>query len=120
MPLQISTFHALPASIQTVTLDGVQYRLRLTWRHRCRAWFMDLLALDESPLVLGRRLSAGWAPNVGMVLTGGPPGLFFVRGGDGYERADLGTNLSLMYYSQAELQDAAAVAVASDGLTVEL
>lgn len=120
MPLQLSTFPALPATTQTVTLDGAQYRVRLTWRHRCRAWYMDLLALDETPLVLGRRLSPGWSPNMGMVLDAGPPGLFFVRGSDDYARADLGTNLVLMYYSQAELQAVAAAAATSDGLTVTL
>lgn len=69
---------------------------------------MDLMALDGTPLVSGRRLSAGWSPLAGLVVEDGPPGMFFARGGDGYAQTDLGRSLVLMYYSQAEMQAAAA------------
>lgn len=118
MGVQLSTFPALPASIQTVTLEDEQFRVRLTWRHRCQAWYMDLYALDETPLLLGRRLSAGWSPNAGLVIENGPAGYFLVRGLDDYAREDLGANLRLLYYTSDEV--AAVASAAAEPLLVTL
>ena len=107
MGLVVSTFPALPAFKQTLTLESTQYRLRLTWRARLQGWYADLYLLDETPLALGRRLSAGWGPFFGLSLPDGPDGLFVVRGVDGYARADLGDALKLLYYTRAELAAAA-------------
>lgn len=118
MGVEISTFPTLPASLQTVTLEGAQYQLRLTWRHRCQAWYLDLFTLAGVPLVLGRRLSPGWSPTMGLVIEDGPGGYLYVRGRDSYAREDLGATLRLLYYTAAEV---AAVAEASDaGVAVDL
>ena len=68
MSVRISTFPTQPAAIQTVTLDDVSFRLRLTYRYRCAAWYLDLWTLDMAPLLLGQRLSPGWMPNAGYDL----------------------------------------------------
>lgn len=118
MGVELSTFPSLPSSIQTMTLDGAQFRLRLTWRHRNQGWYLDLWTLAGTPLLLGRRLSAGWSPNLALVLEDGPDGFLYVRGLDGYAREDLGTSLRLMYYPASEI--AALAPAADDSLSVAL
>ena len=103
MGVLLTTFPSLPASTQTVTLDAEQYRVRLTWRHRCQGWYLDLYTLAGVALLLGRRLSAQWSPNMGLVIEAGPDGYLFVRGTDEYVREDLGENLLLLYYTAAEV-----------------
>lgn len=101
----VPTFSALDRSVQTLTLDAVQYRLVLTWRERCRGWYLDLYLLDGTAIVTGRRLSPGFPIVVGPVVENAPPGYLFVRGADGYARADLGVSLFLIYYDLAEIAD---------------
>lgn len=120
MSVQIATFAAQPAAIQSVTLDGVQFRLRLTYRYRCAAWYLDLWTLDMTPLLLGQRLAAGWSPTAGYDLVDGPDGWLYVRGADGYDRADLGSGLVLLYFSQAEMEAAAAAAEEIDPVVIDL
>lgn len=114
MGFTLATHPSLPQHTQTVTLDGTQFRLRLTWRHRLRGWYLDLYALDETPLLLARRLCPGWSLNLGLTIEGGPEGVLLVTGPDDYERGDLGGALLLWYYPRAELQ---AVYVAPEVLT---
>lgn len=111
-----------PAALQTVTLGDQQFRVRFTWRRRCAAWYMDLYTLDETPLAMGRRVSAGASPLWGLVLDEAlaPDGYFVVRGLDGYQREDLGTSLTVAFYTTAELAAArvardVAAAAARDG-----
>jgi hypothetical protein len=61
MGQRLAVYATLPRSTQTVTLDDVQYRLRLTWYERLQAWYADLYQLDGTPLALARRLSPQWA-----------------------------------------------------------
>ena len=55
----ISTFPLLPDTTQTVTLNAVQYRLRLYWRDRLAGWYVDLVSLAGEGIALGRRVSPG-------------------------------------------------------------
>jgi len=117
MGQRIATFAAQADTTQTVTLDGVQYRLRLVWRERCRGWYMDLATLSGGQIVTGRRLSAGWCPLAGIRYTGAPGGYLYVRGIDGYERDDLGEGLQIVYYTADEVTRAGSTGPA---LTVTL
>lgn len=109
MPSIIATFPAIARTIQTVTIGESQYRLGLTWRERTASWYLDLAALDGTPLALGVRLSAGWAPLAGLLIEDGPSGgMLYVRGLDGYARADLGDGLRLLWYTDAEIEAARA------------
>lgn len=85
------------AEVQTVTLDGVEYRLRVRWSEPRRAWFADLYDADGQDIEVGRRLSPGYAPFLGQRGRRGPPGLFLVDGLDGYRQADLGSALQIYY-----------------------
>ena len=115
----LPTFPAVPQLTYTVTLEEEQFRLRFTWRRRLRSWYVDLFTLGGVALAVGRRLSAGWDPFFGLVIEGGPDGLFLVRGSDGYARLDLGVTLRLVYYTRAELV-AAKPAADADDVVIEI
>ena len=102
MPQQLAGFPAVPQHTITTTLEGSQYRIRYTYRLRLCAWYADIYAIDDTPLLLGRRLSAGWAIGLGLSVPGGPDGVLVVRGSDEYVRAALGDTLTLRYVTQAE------------------
>jgi hypothetical protein len=103
----LSGFPARPRDSQTVTLAGAQHVVRFTWRPRLDAWYVDLHTVEGVPLVVGRRMSAGWAPFVGLRIEGLPTGLLYVRGSDGYARGDLGGNLRLVHYTDEEVAQGA-------------
>lgn len=91
----------------TVKLAGVLFRLRFVYRPRLRAWYFDLFAADETPLVHGRRVSAGWAPLLALPVAGAPDGYLWVRGADSYAQADLGDSVRLVFYARDEIPTAA-------------
>jgi uncharacterized protein YigE (DUF2233 family) len=99
----IATFPGQADTVQAVTLDGTQFLLRLYWRDRLAAWYLDLSELDETPVLLGRRLSTGWAPLAGVKVENRPDGYLFVRGPAEYVRGQLGVDVHLSYYSRDEV-----------------
>lgn len=108
MPVEIPVDPQIPSQTRDIVLAGQRYRLRLTWRERCRSWYVDLLdAETEDPILVGRRLQPGFVPwraeRAGM-----PDGVLYVRGVDGYQRGDLGTSLQLLFYEDDELPAAPA------------
>ncbi len=104
----VATYPDLPQFTQTLTLDEVQYRLRLTWRPRQRAWYADLWLLDGTAVALGRRVSPKWGLLLGLLPAGAPAGTLYVRGSDPYERDMLGDSLAIVYYTAAEVGEAPA------------
>lgn len=42
-----------------ITLDGTQYRVRLTWHPRAASWYLTLLTLAGEPIIAGRRVVVG-------------------------------------------------------------
>lgn len=44
----------------TVTLADVSYRVVLTWRERCEAWYLTLYDSADTILINGKRLSVDW------------------------------------------------------------
>lgn len=103
MPVRLATFAAVPQTVQTVALGDAQFRVRLTWRERCSAWYADLFALDETPIALGRRLTPGWGPLAGLTPPGRPDGFLYVIGPEPYYRLQLGAELHLMFATFDEL-----------------
>lgn len=100
MPQRIQTYPNLRQHSQAVTLSGQSYRLRLTWRQRNQGWYLDLYEDDNTPLLLGRRLSPGWSPDARTRVL---PGLLYVKGPSPYDRSHLGGRLTLLYYEPEEL-----------------
>ena len=113
--LPLST--AVPAYIQTVSLDGTRYRMRVVYRRRTRSWYLSLYTADETPIILGRRLSPGSGPLHWTRRELAPPGFLYVRGVDPYDRDDAGTSLELVYYNSADIRPVVAPSTAT-GLTV--
>lgn len=100
MAERLPLYTELPAHSCTVALEGVQYEVRFVYRERTASWYFDLHDEQGEPIVLGRRLSPGWSPALG--VTSGPPGAFYVFGKDPYDRHEL----ELWYLSAAELEAA--------------
>lgn len=94
----IDTSGTSAARIQTVTLDDGEYRLRLRWNEQRRAWYMDLYDANDQPLQVGRRLSPGWAPLLGLNR---PAGIFVVDGPDDAPDTALGGDVLLLYVEEA-------------------
>ena len=107
MARQLQVFPSQPASIQTVTIGEVQYRARFTWRTRTSSWYLDLYKQDGTALALGRRVSPGWGPLLGLSIEGAPDGYLYASGPDEYRRDFLGDSLQVRFYTQAEVDAAA-------------
>ena len=45
----------------TVTLEDTVYRIVLTWRERCAAWYLALYDSADVLLIDGKRLSINWS-----------------------------------------------------------
>lgn len=118
MPVRIAVYPDQRTHLQTLLLEGVQVQLRLQWVARTRGWYLDLSALDGTPLLKGQRLSPGSPPLLGYQLGPlAPPGTFFVRGPSDYFRTDLGARLVLLYYASDEVPEPSSV---DDGIAVAL
>lgn len=120
MALLLPGFPHLPAHRIRVTLGARAYDLRLTWRERTASWYLDLWKTDGTPIALGRRLTPGWDPILGLGIADSPDdgGFGTVRGTDPYERQDLGAGLRLVWMPTAEVQ--AGVVAVDDGYSVTL
>jgi len=104
----LQAFPSLPSHVQTVTLGEMQYTVRFRWNERTASWYFDLRTIDDTPVILGRRLSPDWMPLLGLTLDNEPSGHMFVRGPDGYGRDDLGGDLLLIRYDLDDIPDAPA------------
>lgn len=111
----VRTFAEQPSFIQSLTLGGAQFRLRLTWKDRLKGWYADLWTLSGTAVLLGQRVSSRWALGLGLNAENRPEGVFLVRGPDEYERESLGASLKLVFYPEAELPE---VASSDLGITV--
>lgn len=98
----LPTFPEQPAASYELVLEDETYRVRLVYRERTAAWYLDLRTQDGTGLALGRRLSPGFAPVINRP-EGSPPGVLLVTGLDGYAKGDLGGPLKLLYVSSEDL-----------------
>ena len=108
---------ATPAYVQTITLEGARYRLRVVYRRRTRSWYLSLYTADETPIIEGRRLSPGSGPLHWTRRDLAPPGFFYVRGVDPYEKDDAGNSLQLVYYNSSDIRPVVTPSTVS-GLTI--
>jgi hypothetical protein len=58
----------------TVELDSATYRVELVWKTRQLGWYLSLYAVDETALLLGKRLSADTPLLRRYQIDGLPPG----------------------------------------------
>jgi len=103
MPRSLPAFVVQPSTIYTITLDNARRRVRLTWRERQQAWYMDIYTQAGVAIAKGRRLSGRFDPLAGTRQPSRPPGAFLVFG-DLRERDELGTEDGLLlYYDESEI-----------------
>lgn len=107
MPVALPLVPSLPNYRLGVALSGVQYLIDMRWNARDGAWYMDLLAEDETPIRRGIKVVLG-------ILLGGrevnaefPPGVFqahdLTNRGAEAGLADLGDRVVVYYYTFVEL-----------------
>ena len=94
----------VPAQSQIVSLGRVRYRVRAVYRRRLASWYIDLLTQAGDPVLLGRRVTAGWALNLGHHPEGDPLGLFVVSDVEPYRRDQFGNDLSVTFYPISRLK----------------
>jgi len=67
-----------PESYQNISLDGIEYRLRLTYNTRDKHWRMSLLDLDNNYIIAGIKIMPNqnltWKYNY---IAGMPSGSFY-------------------------------------------
>lgn len=93
-------------SSQTLTLDGVRFRLDTYTNKVSGGWFLDLFDGDDNPLVLGVALVTGLDLLYPFRHLDVPPGVLFVNDHQG-EREDPGLDTFInhgaaLYYQEAE------------------
>lgn len=110
MAVVLPTFPAIPSTRYTVTLGGARFTVRLTWRDRPDegGWYLDLWTAAGAAIALGRRLCPGMSPLPLEAHAEAPDGVLLVRGPDPYRRADLGSDLVLVFVPTDELPSAPA------------
>lgn len=108
---------ALAQHRQTVALGDALYDVRLTWRARLGAWYLDLYDADGALLVGERRVEPGWGPLWGLAIEGAPTIALVVIGPTPYRREDLGGALQILLVGADELPE---IAAADDGITVQV
>ena len=94
----------LVASVQSyrvsTLLAGTEYILDLHWNGRASAWYMDLMAADESPIRLGIKLVIG-ANHCSRLSSGLIDGVFVVADLSGTNKEagfdDLGTRVMVYF-----------------------
>jgi len=99
MAIELPILTDEPSHRFRATLDGRKFVLRLTYRDRTASWYLDLYDVDEVPIALGRRLSPGSSPLLGVGVDRGPAGMLYVVGTEPYPR----DGLRLIYIEAAEL-----------------
>lgn len=106
-------FNGLPASDQTLQMDGAFFGLSTRWNSRAQSWYIDLSDADGNVLVGGVRLVTG-VPLLNRFGARGnfPAGALVAvdTSGEGLPASytDLGTRVRLFYIEAADLAAALA------------
>jgi hypothetical protein len=103
---------AYPSLDYSVSMDGTQYRVALSYHERQDRWYLDLYDSDDTALLTGKMLAPDVALLADYEIAGMPAGQIFLldTGGTGEPcgYADLGWRHLLVYVPEAELPSAAA------------
>jgi len=114
---------------ETISLDGVSYRLRIWWSDRVQAWYADLYAADGSELWKGSKLQLNWPLFSRLRGDGAPAGTLFVASTStddsepvaAITRTNLGTDAVLLYLTGDELDAIEAAAAAGEpGISIAI
>lgn len=107
MPQELPFIPTTPHYQVGTTLDGVQFVFDLRWNARDEAWYMDILAEDESVIRTGVKVVLGTLLGGRSALPGFPAGGLFAtdltRQGIEPGLDDLGTRVRVYFMTEAEL-----------------
>ena len=87
-----------PSYVQTIPLDGVQYRLQFDFSAQRASWYLTLSQIDGTVLFRRKRLTPG-SDLTRTVIANGPPGVLTCVGEDPYDRDEL----LVIYIPEADL-----------------
>ena len=92
---------------QVITLEDSVYIFRTYYNTRDKAWYLDLLEQDETPIIYGLKLVINWGLLARYQDDRLPPGELITvdLAGDSNEvdRDNFGDTVRLVYISEAEL-----------------
>lgn len=107
------SFHQIPLPqdvshfVQQAILDNVTYTLRCHYNERENSWYMDLLDVEQNPIVCGRKLVADWPLLHRSRHTSLPPGQLYMvdlsDAGIDPSLADIGSRVILVYADEVEM-----------------
>ena len=87
-------------------LDDIRFEFIFRWSIREQAWYFDLLAEDQTPICLGKRLVLNWPLLSGVTSILQPLGVLMALDtvGTGIEPAidELGSRIQILYQAVTE------------------
>jgi len=101
--VQIPTDSTVSSFEEVVTLDSINYLLRIYWNTRDEAWYMDIFTPANDPIICGLKLVDNYDFSGCYVQSDVPPGMFLLyddsNSGESCGRYGLGNNYILIYIS---------------------
>lgn len=102
-PLEIPVFANVPLYNQRVTLDGVEYLLKLDWTDREQRFYLSIFLTDGTPISTGNKLVANWPLLRKCANVNKPPGILIAvdcspNGGDPPVLSDIGIRVKILYF----------------------
>jgi hypothetical protein len=86
-----------------VELDNVQVGIVVYWLQRAYGWYLDLQTPDGVELANGIRVTPGAVLAMPAAGVGLPPGKLVAMGTDSYSYDDLGSAVTVLYLTAAEV-----------------
>lgn len=112
--IKIPTTQNLPSYNQLTSLDNRTYKLNFFWNTRDSHWYMDILDLDENPILPGTKIVCNFPLLLRATHPDAPPGEMIAVDTGGFDEdpvlEDFGTRVDLLYYDAEELAIIAAEA----------
>lgn len=97
---------------QVTTLDGQEYNLTFAYNFRELAWYLDVTDVNQVPIAAGIKVVVDWDLLKRCVDPRRPPGVLFANdlSGAGLDPGldDFGTRVELLYFGDAEAEEARA------------
>lgn len=113
----LPTFPRQASHEYRIVLGSRTYRVRLVWRWRLIGWYASIWQADGTPVVLNRRLSAGYATAPDLNVEGAAGDLLVSLGEEITAQDQLGDGLVLVHFTRDELP---APAAEDDAPTIEV
>lgn len=90
-----------------VELDEVQVGIVVYWLRRAFGWYLDIQTPDGVDIATGIRVTPGAVLAMPAAGEGLPPGKLVALGPDAYTYDDLGTAVTVLYLTAAEVESVA-------------